>query len=139
MFPHVRNLRDLDARALWRHGRAAELRAEFEDVLFRLRSLTDSEHERCLITMMMTRQQLLREYCPLQYISDDGILAMADAMRRSARRCVDIDAGGSWGYILVAVHIESLILPGEDAAFVSSMSERLFKSVEDARRAASGA
>lgn len=109
---------------LWREARGTRLKAELLDAIGRLSTLREADAERFGRGLSGAYNIWLEKNGPVKGCSESFRKQMAREFVNFAKERYGHDIGLSYAWILFSFHVESSFLPGEDAAFVHSLTKK---------------
>ena len=100
-------------------ARGSQLRKEYDDAVLRMKRLTEEGKERYFKSLDYTFYKMTTDNGPIEGWSEGLRKAVVKELRAFAKqRFNGGDLGVSYGFVLMAFHIEASYLPGTDAMSV---------------------
>lgn len=109
----------------WAEARADVLRKEVEDIIARAQSLDEEVNFYISQHLINALESVERNCGPLKNMSNDGKKTIAKDLSDLAKKSFDLDMGKGYGIFLCSAHIESQVLPGDNARYVQSATQEL--------------
>jgi hypothetical protein len=121
-------------KAGWRQARGAKLRRRFENAARWADDLGDEQAERFGRGLNYLFNDWVRRFGPVKDCDVRTRKFAVTQMKKDARRRYEHDIGASYALEFLSYHIEASCLPGEDAAFVYSLTSRYISEWGDGPR-----
>ena len=109
----------------WALARASVIRKEVEDAINQIQGLSPEANFSSSGYIVHSINSILKRCGSLDNMSDDGKKAIAKDLTGLARQTFDYNMPKGFAVSLCAAHIEAKALPGEDAKFVETITQRL--------------
>lgn len=109
------------------------LRDELDDAMVRLAGSPEVLNMQVADTFAAYYSAIQEEVGHYDLLGADVLKPLAKSLTRAARRDFGVNPGIAYGKALLAIHLESRILPGEDAAFVRQVTEQMLGAANEVR------